>query len=390
MIRVLYILNATDRFGGATKAIMNLLNGMNNIIPYFILPDDSGIAEVLRRKGIAYSVLNYRMAVYPPLKSLQDYLLFLPRLCGRIYLNTRASRQIEAIARNFNADIIHTNTSVNDIGYRASRTLHMPHVWHIREYGIQDFGFHHYPCHSLFMRKFKAAQSYTICITKDIQCYNGLHNWSASRVIYDGVLHTSQICFSPMKKNYFLFAGRLEKGKGIEELIEAYGIYTAKTELPHPLWIAGDTLDAAYKDKLYGIVSHMTCKDNIHFLGMRKDILDLMQNAMALIVPSRAEGFGFITAEGMFSGALVIGKDASGTKEQFDNGYHLTKQEIALRYRTQDELVEHMLQVSRQGIEPYLRTIKAGQNAAEQLYSIENHQSAVCQFYCEICKHNGK
>ena len=390
MIRVLYILNATDPFGGATKAVMNLLDGTSCISPYFILPDDSGVAQVLQQKGIPYSVLNYRMAVYPPLTCLKDYLLFLPRLCGRIWLNSRAAKRVQTIARDFNADIIHTNTSVNDIGYKAARKLRIPHVWHIREYGILDFNFHHYPCHSHFMRRLKSAQSYTICITRDIQRYSGLQDWPASRVIYDGVLHANQVCLSLPKKDYFLFAGRLEEGKGIEELIEAYSVYSSKTEQPMPLWIAGDTRDAGYKDKLLGIVSHMACKDTIHFLGMRKDILSLMQGAMALIVPSRAEGFGFITAEGMFSGALVIGKNVSGTKEQFDNGCQLTKQEIALRYKTQDELVRHMLQVSRQGIEPYLPTIKAGQAAAEQLYSVESHQRAVCQFYNEICKHNGK
>jgi len=384
MIRVLYILNATDRFGGATKAIMNLLDGMPDIIPHFILPEDSGIAEVLQQKGIPYSVLNYRLSVYPPLLNVRDVILFLPRLCGRLFLNARAAHQLSAIAKDTNADIIHTNTGVNSIGYQASRILGIPHVWHIREYGILDFDLHHYPCESVFRHRLKTKQSYSICITKDIQRYNNLEGWPCSRVIYDGVLHADEVSFNLPKQDYFLFAGRLEEGKGIEELLSAYRIYCDCTDHPVPLWIAGDTQDTEYKRRLISIAGQSACKDSIHFLGVRKDILSLMQNALSLIVPSRAEGFGFITAEGMFSGALVIGKNVRGTKEQFDNGYDITKQDIALKYLSETELVKHMLNVTQQGIEPYIHTIKAGQAVARQLYSVENHQEAVYQFYCDI------
>ena len=390
MIRVIYILNATDKFGGATKAIMNLVNGLDGIQPYFILPEDSGIAETLREKGCAYSVLNYRMCVYPPLESWRDYLLFLPRLMGRIYLNRRAAKQVAAIAENFHAAIIHTNTSVNDIGYQASRILHLPHVWHIREYGVRDFGYHHYPCRAAQLKKYKNQQSYTICITKDIQEYNELQQWANSHVIYDGVLHENQADLNLSKKDYLLFAGRLEEGKGIEELLHAYSVYAAKSERPAPLWVAGDTRETEYKSKLLQITEQDGIKDNVLFLSMRPDILELMRDALALVVPSRSEGFGFITAEGMFSGALVIGKDVSGTKEQFDNGYRLTNQDIALKYLTENELVEHLCTVTRHGIKQYVPMIKAGQSVVKQLYSIEHHKEAVYQFYCEILNQREK
>lgn len=64
----------------------------------------------------------------------------------------------------------------------------------------------------------------------------------------------------------------------------------------------------------------MNIASQVVFLGMRKDIYSLMKDAMALIVPSYWEGFGFITTEAMFNGCLVIGRNTSGTKEQFDNG----------------------------------------------------------------------
>lgn len=387
-LHIIYVLSATDPLGGATKAIMNLLNGLaeKHVTPLFILPEESGIAQTLKEKDYAYKVLNYRMCVYPPLESIKDVCLFIPRCIGRLYLNRKAAKQLTAIAKDFQADIIHTNTSVNDIGYIASRKLGIPHVWHIREYADLFFNYHHYPSRSLFLRKFRTPQSYTICITKDIQKYNLLTECAQSRVIYDGVLSAQQKYFTPNKENYFLFAGRLSEGKGIEELLHAYAEYTRHYPSPIPLWIAGETQDDNYKKKLSDIVSQEGLEEHVQFLGMRPDILTFMQRTIALIVPSRAEGFGFITAEGMFSGALVIGKNVRGTKEQFDNGNTETGQEIAIRYETEAELTQYLAEVSKNGIEPYLTMIQAGQHTAVQLYSIESHQKAVWDLYCEIVK----
>lgn len=388
-MRILYILNATDPYGGATKALMHLTDGIigTDVQVLFILPSDSGIANGLRERGIPYRILDYRMAVYPPTQCFKDVLLFIPRLLGRICLNRRAAKQVALIAREFHADIIHTNTSVNDIGYIASRILHIPHVWHIREYADLYFKLYFYPSRTRYIQQFKSPDSYTICITKDIQQYNGLQDCPTSRVIYDGVLHESQSAFLLPKHRSFLFAGRLEPGKGIEELLHAYARYSTLTKKPIPLQIAGDTQDEQYKSRLETIVQQSGTEALVTFLGERKDILDLMQCCMALIVPSRAEGFGFVTTEGMFSGALVIGRNTRGTKEQFDNGLALSGQEIALRYNTPDELIDLLCRVTDEGLIPYLTMAKTGQSVAKQLYSVESHVKAVSQFYNDILQH---
>ena len=62
-----------------------------------------------------------------------------------------------------------------------------------------------------------------------------------------------------------------------------------------------------------------------------------------LIVPSIFEGFGFITAEGMANGCVVLGRNTAGTKEQFDNGVKMTGKEIGVRFIDDNE----MLQIKR-------------------------------------------
>ena len=121
---------------------------------------------------------------------------------------------------------------------------------------------------------------------------------------------------------------------------------------------------------------------------MRDDILSLYREAKALIVSSLTEGFGFITSEAMFCGCLVIGNDVAGTKEQFDNGLEMTGKDIALRYTKQEELVQHMIDVSNNGIEHYEPMILRAQQVVKQLYSTEQNAQRVYQLYTSIVNKN--
>lgn len=387
MIRILYILHTTDSYAGSTKAFLSLLDGLHpmGVHTGVVVPDKCGIYSILVKKGIPVYQLNYRPCVYPPTKSLKDVLLFLPRLAGRIFLNKKAAKQLANIAVACQADIIHTNTSVNDIGYYAAKRTGLPHVWHIREYAALDFHYYYYYYYrKQFLRKFKAPNSYTICITKQIQEYDNLAAWSNSRVIYDGVLSANQAVHSSEKSPYFLFAGRLEENKGIGDLLKAYAVYLNACQDPLPLRVAGDTSDQEYKEYLNTLVQTLHLEGYVSFLGMRPDVLALMQQARALIVPSLSEGFGFITAEAMFMGTLVIGNDTAGTKEQFDNGLRYTGHEIGLRYRTEQELVSLLLEVTSHSPDYYSTHITAGQATVCAYYSTEMHTENVFAFYQDI------
>lgn len=384
-MKIVFIKSSTTLFGGGSKAFMNMLDGLMRlgVQPLVVFPRTDGMCDLYRNKGIPTIVLNYRMAVYPPLRYWKDYVMFLPRLCGRIWVNYIASRKLCEIVRQFKPDIIHTNVSVIDIGYRAAKRLNISHIYHIREYGDKDFSLHHYPMRSCFLMNLK-KHSYAVCITKDIQKHSKLGNEN-SCVIYDGVLSERQLRFNRQKDNYFLFAGRLEPAKGILELLNAFADFCLlRPNLDIRLKIAGDTKDIQYHDFLINEVRRMDIETKIEFLGMRKDVLDLMAKAYLMIVPSRSEGFGFITTEAQFNGALVLGRDTAGTKEQFDNGLEMTGEEIALRYSNHQELVQAMCEVVDNGIEHYFPMIERSQQVVKALYTNERHAQRVYEFYNQI------
>ncbi len=386
-MKILILHPIQDILAGSTKALLNIVSqskryGVDIIVG---VPGRGALNEALDALYIPHINLNFRFSVFPNKHSLwQDILLI-----RRYIVNGIAGIRLAWYARKHHIDIIHSNVSVIDVGYIASRLAHIPHIYHIREYGEKDFGWQHYVGKSRFLNRLNLTEQYNICITKDIQHYVQQDVNPHSIVIYDGVLSINAIHYCSQKEPYFLFAGRLLPAKGIMLLLQAYSMYCTLCTNPIPLHIAGDTNDMEYKAQLLHIVETNHLEDKVSFLGMRNDVISLMQEAIALIVPSISEGFGFITTEAMFSGCLVIGNDVAGTKEQFDNGQRLTEKEIGLRYTTQEQLVQHLLDITESVhnntfTHMYEPMILRGQRVVKQLYTTECNTEQIYQFYKNI------
>ncbi len=386
MINAVYILNATTETGGASKSFIAMLKGLMTmgVKPTVVLPDTHGLYNTLSQLGVRTIVLNYRSCTFPPANGLTDCLLFVPRLVGRLYLNHRSSKQLTAAMKELQPDIIHTNVSVTNIGYNAAQALHIPHIYHIREYGDLDFGLHYIPSHRSLERQLGRPRSYSICITKDIQRHHKQDGKPTSRVIYNGIMATQTTMPATASGDYFLFAGRIEPAKGLNLLIEAYAIYAARTAKPLKLFIAGGSPDSGYEEKLKSMTRNNGTATHIIWLGEKSGMATLMRGARATIVPSRFEGFGRVMPEAMFNGCLAIGRNNGGTKEQMNTGLCLTGEEIALRFDNADELAAHLLNVTNEPTDCFDAYRDRAFHTVNTLYTTEANFNEVYNMYKEI------
>lgn len=385
-MRVAYILNDTSPTNGATKAFMQLLRGVmiHGVQPYVITPNEEGIYQTLKAtEGVSVLALNYRPCAYPRLTIAKDYLLFIPKLIGRILIANKARNHLTTYLQANKIDIVHTNVSVIDIGYEAAKTCNIPHIFHIREYG-DKLGLRFFPTTNSFMEKVTGNTTYSICITKGVQEHFALNTQRRSRVIYDCVPSKNRVMPRLSSRKYFLYAGRLEANKGLDLLLEAYDTYVHHTQAPIPLYIAGSSVNKPYRSLITQYVESHHLETHLHFLGDRQDLNDLMQGAIAMIVPSRHEGFGLCLAEAMLNGCLTIGYNTTGTKEQFDNGVNMTGQEIGLRYNTIEQLADLLGEVSNQPISKYDSYREQAFQVVSNLYTVEHHVEQVCHFYQDI------
>jgi len=385
-MNIAYILNSTAINSGATKAFMNMLEGVmkHGVKPYVVVPDGEGITCELKSRNIPIFVVTYRTSAYPTFHTLKEKVLFVPKLFARLIVNHRATKALTTFLKDNKIEIVHSNTGVVRIGFDAAQKVGIPHIYHIREFA-NLLGYRYYPTSSSFYHQLNSNQSYSICITKAVQKYYGQENRAHySRVIYDGVFSKMEVMPKSGTKDYFLYAGRIQQPKGLDQLLKAYKQYANKEASPLHLKVAGSNDGDLYYQKQLTFIKDNGLTHFVELLGNCDDIVSLMQNARALIVSSPFEGFGFCMPEAMQQGCLVIGRNTSGTKEQLDNALEMTGQEIALRYETTEELAKLLSDVATNPLSCYDRIIQKAFEVVNQLYTKEKHAKMICQYYNDI------
>jgi len=94
---------------------------------------------------------------------------------------------------------------------------------------------------------------------------------------------------------------------------------------------AGNT---EYERILRSLVADAKIGNRVHFLGFRDDVSTLMAGASAIIVASRFEGFGFVTAEAMYNGCLVIGRTRVEQRSNLTMGLKCGSEKLEYVMRT--------------------------------------------------------
>ena len=385
-MNVAYILSSAKALGGASKAFKTMLTGLmqKGVQPVVVMPEDGPMCEWCRERDIPFLITTYRFATYPNWKTLKDWLLFVPRLLARQWVNTRSVRFLTRELRQRGVELVHTNVGVVDVGYRVARQLCIPHIYHIREYADLDFGFHYFPSKRRFCSQLSSPTVYSICITRGIQRHHGLEQSLRSRIIYDGIRSTIATCPPASQGDYFLYAGRIEHTKGLDILLQAYDFCRERgVQLP-PLWIAGRVAEPEYMRNQEAFIHEHHMASQMRFLGERSDIETLMRTARALIVPSRHEGFGLCMPEAMFCGCPVLAYDTAGTHEQLENGLQMTGEEIAYRFTSPEQLADRMEHLMGTAPDVLSAMTTRAFNVVNQLYTSEAHGDKVFRFYQDI------
>jgi len=121
----------------------------------------------------------------------------------------------------------------------------------------------------------------------------------------------------------FLAAGRLGWSKDYPNMFKALALLPA--ELDYQLLIAGD---GSLRGSLEKMVGDLGLSARVRFLGIRRDIPDLMAAADVFVLSSVGEGFGLVVAEAMASECLVVATDAGGVREVLgDAGFLVPSQD---------------------------------------------------------------
>lgn len=377
-MKILYICPSLGLYGDniALLRIMPYLTKMG-VDPLFMVVEGSEAERVFREKGYLTVSCPNMLHTLKPSGSLPNRIVSLLRRL-KYYLKTKEyiAIGIERLG-DFKPDIIHSNTAVAKYGYELANYMNIPHVWHIREYGKLDIGRGFFPTDWHFKKLLSSRNNYCITITKQLSRYFDL-NEGKNIVIYDGPISLDRVLPEiKNKEKYFLFVGRLVRTKNVHLTIIAFAQFV-KYYPEYVLEIVGDSDDIAYKKELIDLVHKLNLLGYVKFEGYQNNVSKWMESATALIVPSRFEAFGFITAEAMYYGCPVLGMNTGGTAEQIVNVSHIMLHEGNYLFNNAVELYDRMCELINSypsveqlaKIQNYVRLLYNAQGSAKQVFNV--------------------
>lgn len=261
----------------------------------------------------------------------------------------------------------------------------IPHVWHQREFFDKFCSTSLFPNNKYFYDRIQTKGNYNICITRQVLDNCRLSESFCNRVIYDGVFKKSQLpkLDHVEKEKYILFVGRVEPNKGLDDLLLAFADFNKKYP-KFTLKVVGSYNDSSLYFKICKrIINEYSLQSSVNFLGSRTDIYLLMAHAQALVVASHFEGFGFTTVEAMINKTIVIGRNTSGTKEQFDIGLNLTGQEVGFRFSNKEQLQKKLCEIVEKDNATMIRN---AYKVASELYTVEKCVDSINKLYIDCIK----
>lgn len=288
-------------------------------------------------------------------------------------VNQQLALKLALILKDKNIDIIHSNTSVVDLGYRLSKIMNIPHIWHIREFGEDDFNMYPLCSYDEYYREI-ADDNYLICISKAVM-EKFKDNVSPLKLffIYNGVgkeniYQRKNYNLDKKKKLVCLQSGMILKNKGQDITVKAIDKLINKGYNIELLLAGRGRIEDL------GIDSD---KKWLKCLGQVNNLKELRKKVDIEIISSKKEAFGRVTVEAMMSGLAVIGTNSGGTVELIDNNKNglLFEQDNALDLADKIEyLYNNRNEIKRLGKKAYSYSKDKFliDRCAKEIYSLYN------------------
>lgn len=380
MFNILYI-SHERKMGGANVCLLELADEMQrrgHKVVVSVLYAGCPIDIELRKRGIKTIVCPlgwwqvpvewggvYR-ALFKMLNVVQHF--FAIRLCNYVKKNR--------------IDIIHSNSSVINLGMYVAQRTHVKHIWHFREFEMPDCGLTY-----LLGRKksieYVNKSDKVIFISKALRAsYMDILD-EKTCVVYDGV--ADKYTFTTKKHNVescFLIAGNLNPNKNQMLVLKATKILKDRGITNFSVKIAGESTSLQrskqYKKELIEFIE-LNMLDNVEMLGYISDINGIRETTDVEIVASVSEAFGRVTIEGMLAHNPVIVSNVGASPELVENG------KMGLIFENED--AEDLADKIEFFIKNSCKVMEMGEYAFQKVkdkYTLENCVNNILDVYEEV------
>lgn len=345
-MKVLFITHCVN-MGGGNFSLLQLMKELSappyDIEPILLAPLDSpkNISSIIREaKANGIKCISTRFYQFKwETKSLLNYL----RYFTNIFNYRRILRQVNRVK----PDLIHSNSSVIDIGGFLASKLGIKHVWHLREFGDWDFDMK--PLFGSLQERlvYKKSDQF-IAISKSVK-----HRFlpfikpaSKITVIYNGLpinkskKYNYQTTEDGMVK--FCISGSLNPAKGQMDVLKAIDRLVNEDGIRNiHLYVLGEGPD---RDKLEEFCRDYHISSFVTFTGWIKEVEKYYSQSQVGLMLSTNEAFGRVTIDYMREGMAIIASNSGANPELIEDkitGLLFPKGDIDALSKLMKELVEN-------------------------------------------------
>ncbi|MFI3202281.1 MAG: glycosyltransferase family 4 protein [Eubacteriales bacterium] len=312
-MNVLYITNNAKLYGGnhAMLAMILDLREQYGINPTVLLLEEGDLTTRLKALNINYIVQPFAGCFVEKGKNKFRPLLYYFRM------NYKAIKLLkEKIIKMECFEIIHTNTSVIDIGYFLSKYLGVKHIWHIREVG-DHYNIRPLLPKSIFKYQLNQANA-IITISKFVKNVIHLkyHIDGNLELVYDGVLPNSDYVKCEDNSNdklQFCMVGLISDKKNQLDVIQAVNQLSIQFKNQFEITFVGEGKETYQCLQEY--IQQENLMDYVKLLGYQKEVYPILESMDVGIMASECEAFGRTTVEYMMHYMPVIASRSGANLE---------------------------------------------------------------------------
>lgn len=322
-MKVLYLTNYGGMYG-ANRSLNEMIIELRDrygVSPLVLISgkyqNGFPLANVLNEHNIEHFSIPFR----PIVIDKKTKCLGFRKITRRIFRYLDYRKVLKEIKENYqDIELIHTNTSIVELGFFLSKKLNVPHIWHIREYYEE-----HYNLVNVLSRR-QIAKEYRGSTL--ISVSRALKNYIESRYIdiCCNVVYNRVSTNAPYAKEYrvggrtrFAVIGAINESKGQKTVVDAGKRLLDEKLCNFEIHFWGDADEIYLTSMKRELHENNQLAERVFFHGYSDNILNELRNMDVGIVPSRNEAFGRTTIEFWANYMLVIGCNSGGSIELIED-----------------------------------------------------------------------
>ena len=313
--------------GGAPRSMMEMISELKNYYSVDItlaVSRDAYLADWCRKNDIKYLVcghnifsIAYESGIKPQIKRVLAF-FELPKT------NRKALKKIESEVDISQFDLIHTNSNRDNFGAMIANKYSIPHIWHLREYGKEDYDARFILPFSLrFMNK---STTRFIAISDGVKKAWEKRGLKSSKItrIYNGVnirhIERKELFSEAQNQLGIVFTSSLFSFKGQMELVNAISELNKLIQKNISVDFYYEGVDAEYYQLLQDTISRNNLEANFNFCGSVNNVGTILKNYDIGFTGSKSEAFGRVTVEYMAAGLITIASNTGANPEIIEDG----------------------------------------------------------------------